>query len=103
MAAAIDCGNVKGIGEPVIGKRARERHHVAAIDKAAPEATLALGERIEMNACAVLVEPRCDLVFGLLHGDAVHMIDPLSDLVVGKARRAACESKVIAADIDGRT
>ena len=43
MAAAVDGGNVEGVGEAVEGERAGERDDVAAVDQPAAEPALAFG------------------------------------------------------------
>src|SRR5208337_4079449 len=99
VAPAIDRGNVKGVGEPVERKRASERDHMTAVDQPAAKATLALGERVEMNTSTVLIEPRGDLVLGLLYRDAVHVIDLSAHGIIGKAEGTAGKSKIVRPDI----
>src|SRR5262245_13130855 len=91
---------MEGIGKPVEGESARERHHVPAIDEPAAEAALRLSELVEMDARRVLIEPRRDLMLGLLHGDAVDMVDALAHGVVTEAARAAGKLAVIGRDIE---
>ena len=84
VPAAIDGGDMKGIGEAVERQRARQRNDMAAIDQPPAEAALLGGEQIEMDARGVLIEPRRDHVLGFFDGHAVDMIDLLADLVVAE-------------------
>ena len=76
---------------------------VPAVDQPAAEAALRRGELVEMDARGVLIEPRRDLVLGLLDGDAVDVVDLLADRVVAEAVRAAGEREVVGLDVDRRT
>ena len=70
------------IGKAVEAQRAGEREGVPAIDQPPVETALCGGKLVEMDPGGVLVEPRRDLVFGFLNGDAVDVVDALADLVV---------------------
>src|SRR5450830_632035 len=83
------------VAEPVEGERARQRNGMAAIDQAAAEAALALGELVEMDARGILVKPGGDLVLGFFHGDAVEVVDPFAGLVVTEAVRTAGQHRVV--------
>src|SRR5216683_8089550 len=89
VPAAIDAGDVESVAEPVERQRAGERNHVPAIDQAAAEPALTLGELVEVDLGRILVQSCRDLVLGLLYRHAVHVIDPLAGRVVAKALRAA--------------
>src|ERR1700738_77272 len=102
MPPAIDRCDMIGVAESVERERARQRYDVAAIDQAAAEAVLALGELVEMNARRVLVEPRRHLVLGFLDCHAVDMVDHLADLIIAPAMRAAGEREVITPHDDDR-
>ena len=65
MAAAIDGGDVEGVGEAVEGERAGERDDVAAVDQPLAEAALLGAVLVEMDARGVLIEPGRDLMLGL--------------------------------------
>src|SRR5689334_23578981 len=99
MAAAIDRGDLKCVGEPVERQRPRQRNDVPAIDQPPPEPSFALDELIEMNARGVLIEPGRNLMLGFLDRDAVDMIDSLADVVVAETVRAAGERKVIGGNV----
>ena len=73
-----------------------------AIDQAAAEAVLALGELVEVHPRGVLIEPRRHLVLGFLDRHAVDMVDHLADLIIAPAVRAAGEREVVAARDDDR-
>ncbi len=96
MAAAVDGGDVEGIGEAVERQRARERNHVAAIDQPVAEPALLGAEQIEMDARRVLIEPGRDHMLGFFDGDAVDMIDALADLIIAVAILAAGQRHVVA-------
>src|ERR1700722_14974774 len=95
MAAAIDGGDMEGVGEPVERDRTRQRNDMAAIDQAAAEAAFALDELVEGDARGVLIKPRRDHVLGFLDGIAVDMIDLLADGIIPEFGGAAGEREVI--------
>ena len=78
MPAAVDRGDVEGVGEAIEAQCAGERNDVAAIDQTPPEAPLPLAELVEMDLGGVLIEPGGGLVLGLLDRDPVDMIDPFA-------------------------
>src|SRR6478735_7524161 len=102
MAAAVDGGDMEGIGEAIDRERAGERYHMAAIDQPASEASLLGGELVEMDARRVLVEARRDLVLRLLDGDAVDMIDAFADFIVAEFVSAAGQREVVARNVERR-
>ena len=95
VAAAVDRGDVEGVGEPVEAEGARERDDVAAVDQAAAEPALAFAELVEMHLRGVLVEARRDLVLGLFDGHAVDVVDPFALGVVAPAIGRAGERDVV--------
>src|SRR5438445_4623021 len=56
MAAAVDGGDAKAVGEAVEGQCAGERDHVAAISQPAAKARVLAGIGVEMHPRGVLVE-----------------------------------------------
>ena len=78
MPAAVDRRDMESVGEAVEAQGASERNDVAAIDQAAPETPLPLGELVEMHLGGILIEPGRGLVLSLLDRDPVDMIDPFA-------------------------
>ena len=79
MPAAVDGGDVEGVGEAVEGQRAGERDDDAAVDQPPLELALRLLVLVEVHLGGVLVEPGGDLVLGLLQRHGVDVVDLLAD------------------------
>ena len=97
VPAAVDRGDVEGVGEAVEAQRARERDDVAAIDQPAAEPALALAELVEMHLGGVLVEAGREHVLGFLDRHAVDMVDLLADRIIAEAMRRAGEREIVGA------
>src|SRR6202044_364952 len=102
MPAAVDGGDVEGVGEAVEGQRAGERDDVAAIDQPPPETTLLGVELIEMVARRVLINQRRNLMLGLFDRVTVDMVDLLADRVIAVAIGAAGKREIVSGDIERR-
>ena len=102
VAAAVDGGDVEGVGEAVEGQRAGERDDMPAIDEPPAEAAVLGGVLVEVDFCRVLVEARRDLVLGLLDRHAVDMVDALARRIVAKAVRAAGELEIVGGGVERR-
>ena len=87
MPPAVDCRDMKGIGQAVEGQRPRQRDDMPAIDQPAAEASFGLGEQVEMDPGIVLIEPGGDLMLRLLDRHPVDMIDLFADAIIGEAVR----------------
>src|SRR5690606_29707954 len=68
--------------------------HDAAIDKPSAEAAGAFGVLVEMHSGSVLVEPRRELMLGLLDGHAVDVVDALAHFVIRPQERRAGKRRV---------
>ena len=99
MPPAIDGRNKRAVGKSVEGERARQAHHMAAIDDPFAEPTRLLQDGVKMPLGCILVEPRCDLVLGLFDGHSINMIDLLADLVIFKEMPAPGKNCVVAREI----
>ena len=80
------------IGQPVEGQRPRKADDMPAVDQ--PLAILAEGG-VEMHLGGVLPQARGLHMFGLFNGDAIDMVDPLTDVVIGKAVPLSCQREIV--------
>ncbi len=102
VPAAVDGGDVEGVGEAVERQRAGERDDDAAVDEPPLELALRLLMQVEVHLGRVLVEPGGDLVLGLLQRHGVGVVDLLADGVVAPAMRRAGEREVVARHVELR-
>src|SRR5262245_29075524 len=94
---------MKGVAQAIEGQCARKRNGVSAIDKTPTESSAAFGELVEMDARGVLIKTRRDLVFGFFDGDAVNVVDFLTNFVVAEATHAPRQDIVVGRGIDAWT
>ena len=73
------------------------------IDQAPSEPTLTLGELVEVDPRRILVEASRDLMLGLFHSHAVHMVDALAGHIIAEPLGAAGKRMVVGGPIQGRT
>src|ERR1044071_9153214 len=102
MASAIDRRDMERIAKSVKCERAGERYGVPAIHQAAAETPFAFGKLVEMDSRGVLIEPRCNLMFGFLNGHAIDVVYFFADLVVTETMRASGQHGVISRRVDMR-
>ena len=66
MAAAIDRGEMKGVGKTVVGQCPNERNDDVAVNDAFAETAFGLRVLVEVNLRRVLIEPGRGLMLGFL-------------------------------------
>src|SRR6202041_2423788 len=102
MAAAIDGGDMKGIGQAIEGEATRQLNDMAAIDQPPAEPAFTFDKLIEMDARGILIEPGRHHMLGLFDGDAVDMVDALANLIIAEAINAAGQCCVVSGNVDRR-
>src|SRR5215208_5959749 len=84
-------------------QRARQAHHMSAIDDAPPEAAGLFRKRIVMHARRIVIKPRGCHMLRLLDSDAVDMVDFFVDSIIIKPIGTPRCGKVPTLAVDGRT